>query len=165
MHNITVARAVERIGQALHEETGPGSYYDSWLANIVMPIYDQRGKLNLETMDGCRAMGTILLDHFWPKPGPSLSISMLPPVQAEIVLNKQLRQDLDEILQVLKASNGSRHRSLAITHLEDVIMRLGMDCKVRNESLPPAERAPSPYPSSYDPKTAHVEPTADHLKL
>jgi hypothetical protein len=71
---------------------------------------------------------------------------------------KQLRKDLDVQLQVLKNSiRKSRNRSLAITHLEDTIMRLGMDLKELNE--------PNPYPSSYDPSSPKIEPTADGLKL
>lgn len=81
----------------------------------------------------------------------------------DIIANKELRRDLDALLQKLKGLRGSRHRSLAITHLEDVIMRLGMDLKRLNEMSPTPE--PRPYPSSYDPSNTKVEPTADGLKL
>lgn len=76
----------------------------------------------------------------------------------DIVENKTLRVAMDGVLQQMKDSpRKSRNRSLAITHLEDSIMRLGMDMKELN--------TPNPYPNSYNPTNAIVEPTADGLKL
>ena len=76
-----------------------------------------------------------------------------------IVEDKQWRQTLDATLQQMKESTfKSRNRSLSITHLEDSIMRLGMDLKEINAG-------PAPYPNSYNPKNTIVEPTADGLKL
>lgn len=96
--------------------------------------------------------------------------------ETRIKQDKDWRQRLDAILQEMKEANGStlkvqpgkvtglgRHRSLAITHLEDTIMRLGMDMKEVNEMDPGA--APTPYPESYNPANAKVEPTADGIKL
>lgn len=75
-----------------------------------------------------------------------------------IIENKKLRVELDTVLQKLKESKRtSRNRSLSITHLEDSIMRLGMDLKDLN--------TPTPYPNSYNPTNTIVEPTADNLKL
>lgn len=78
-------------------------------------------------------------------------------VEGEIVADKELRRDLDQQLQKLKDLQPSRERSLAITKLQECIMWLGMDLKRLAE--------PNPYPSSYDPSTTKVEPTADGLKL
>lgn len=77
--------------------------------------------------------------------------------QAEIRWDKQLRVDLDQLLQRLKAGAPSCERSLAITKLQECIMWLGMDLKRLG--------TPTPYPSSYNPANAVVEPTADNLKL
>lgn len=75
-----------------------------------------------------------------------------------ITENKQWRRDLDGILQQIKgARTKSRNRSLAVTHLEDTIMRLGMDLKECAE--------PDPYPNSKNPENTIVDPTADGLKL
>lgn len=79
----------------------------------------------------------------------------------EIIANKQLRKGLDEQLQTLKALPPSRERALATTKLQEAIMWLGMDLKRLNE----AQSEPGPYPSSYDPTTSTVEPTADGLTL
>lgn len=62
---ITVKDSMECVAAALAEQSGPGSYRDSWLANIAMPILDQRGKLDLTTHEGANAMADILLKHFF----------------------------------------------------------------------------------------------------
>lgn len=76
----------------------------------------------------------------------------------EIVANKQLRKDIDEIIQRVKDLPASRERSIAITKLQEGVMWLGMDLKRLNSA--------NPYPSSKDPSTgSKIEPTADGLKL
>lgn len=76
----------------------------------------------------------------------------------EVMFNKDMRKQIDEILQMVKAAPASRERSLAITKLQEGIMWLGMDLKRLNE--------PNPYPSSKDPSTgSKIEPTADGLKM
>lgn len=76
----------------------------------------------------------------------------------EVVQNKQLRKDTDDIIQRVKNLPQSRERSLAITKLQEGVMWLGMDLKRLGES--------NPYPSSKDASTGMViEPTADGLKL
>ena len=78
-------------------------------------------------------------------------------MEKEIVENKQLRKDTDDIIQRIKSLPPSRERSLAITKLQEGVMWLGMDLKRLNE--------PNPYPSSKDPSNTNIEPTADNLKL
>lgn len=76
----------------------------------------------------------------------------------EVMFNKDMRKQIDEILQMVKAAPASRERSLAITKLQEGIMWLGMDLKRLDE--------PNPYPSSKDPSTgSKIEPTADGLKM
>lgn len=78
--------------------------------------------------------------------------------ESQIVANKRLRKDIDEIIQIAKALSPSRERSLAITKLQEGVMWLGMDLKRLNDD--------NPYPSSKDPSTGStIEPTADGLKL
>lgn len=77
---------------------------------------------------------------------------------SKIIQDKKWRVELDAILQEMKDdAYKSRSRALAITHLEDVILRLGMDLKELG--------TPNPYPNSYDIGNAIVDPTADGLKL
>lgn len=95
-----------------------------------------------------------------------------------IAQTKQLRKDLDAILQNLRRHSGknftgerapdhpvrsSRERSIATTKLQEAIMWLGMDLKAINEESPGS--CPSPYPQSYNPDSPVIEPTADGLKL
>lgn len=56
---------MEVIAKAIHEDSRPGSYRDSWIANIAMPIWDQRGNLDLNSVDDCNEMAEILLEHFF----------------------------------------------------------------------------------------------------
>lgn len=84
--------------------------------------------------------------------------------------SKDWRKRLDAILQEMKEQQRSeargedtRHLALSITHTEDAVMRQGMRMKAINETNPGA--APNPYPQSYNPDNAQVEPTADGIKL
>lgn len=85
-------------------------------------------------------------------------------ISEEIVANKTLRKEIDEIIQKVKALPTSRERSLSITKLQEAVMWLGMDLK-RIADLQ-GVNYPNPYPSSKDPSTGDViEPTADNLKF
>lgn len=76
----------------------------------------------------------------------------------EVPAIKQLRKDIDEIIQRVKELDPCRETSLAITKLQEGVMWLGMDLKRLNET--------DPYPSSKDPSTGtKIEPTADGLKF
>lgn len=86
-------------------------------------------------------------------------------IDEQIVHAKQCRKNLDENLQLLKNTSGSREQALAVTKLQECIMWLGMRLKALNEMQPDALKSPNPYPSSYDPTNTKVEPTADGLKL
>lgn len=77
-------------------------------------------------------------------------------MKQEIVNIKQLRKDIDDIIQRVCNLEKCRETSLSITKLEEAVMWLGMDLKRLNQ--------PNPYPSSKDPSTgAKIEPTADNL--
>ena len=79
-------------------------------------------------------------------------------MESEIVKTKQLRKDIDEVLQRVKELSSTRERSLTITKLQEGIMWLGMHLKALNN--------PDPYPESKDPKSGdYVAPTADGLKM
>lgn len=75
----------------------------------------------------------------------------------EVQNTKQLRKDIDEVLQRVKCLYQSRETSLAITKLQEAIMWLGMNLKLLGEV--------NPYPESYNPNSTKIEPTADGLKL
>lgn len=76
----------------------------------------------------------------------------------EVPAIKQLRKDVDNIIQRVRDLDSCRETSIAITKLQEAVMWLGMDLKRLNE--------PNPYPSSKDPSTGTtIEPTADDLKF
>lgn len=75
----------------------------------------------------------------------------------EVMFNKDMHKQIDEILQMIKAAPASRERSLAITKLQEGIMWLGMDLKRLGTE--------NPYPESKDPTSLRIEPTADWLKM
>lgn len=78
-------------------------------------------------------------------------------IQTEVSNTKQLRKDIDEVLQRVKGLYQSREISLAITKLQEAIMWLGMNLKRLGEQ--------DPYPESRNPDSQRIEPTADGLKL
>ena len=93
-----------------------------------------------------------------------------------IILDKELRRDIDAIIQRLKTSDNvrgedraeslsrnSRERSLAITKLQEAVMWLGMDLKAINDANP--GEVENPYPNSKDPSNTKIDATADGLKL
>lgn len=84
-------------------------------------------------------------------------------VNAEIVTDKELRRDIDAIIQRVKALPPSRERSLTITKLQEGVMWLGMDLKRINETTPGSIK--NPYPNSKDPSNTKIDATADGLKL
>lgn len=75
----------------------------------------------------------------------------------EVKNTKQLRKDIDEVLQRVKNLDKSRETSLAITKLQEATMWLGMNLKRLGEA--------NPYPESKNPDSQRIEPTADGLKL
>lgn len=76
----------------------------------------------------------------------------------EVICDKELRRDLDAIIQRVRKLPVSPERNISITKLQEAVMWLGMDLKRLNE--------PNPYPSSKDPSTGDkIEPTADGLTL
>lgn len=96
---------------------------------------------------------------------------------AHIILDKELRRDIDAIIQRLKQSSereyigirepgfpvrGSRERSLCVTKLQEAVMWLGMDLKAISEE---GGGGANPYPDSKDPSNTKINPTADGLKL
>lgn len=93
-------------------------------------------------------------------------------METEIAQTKQLRKELDQVIQNLRRHSdknftgerspdhvvrASRERSLALTKMQEAVMWLGMDLKEMG--------TPNPYPQSYNPESPVIEPTADGLKL
>ena len=75
----------------------------------------------------------------------------------EIPAIKQLRKNIDEIIQRVRELDSCRETSIVITKLQEAVMWLGMDLKRLNQ--------PDPYPESKDPSSMKIEPTADGLRM
>ena len=79
-------------------------------------------------------------------------------INLEIPKVKQLRKDIDDVIQRVKTLDGCREVSICITKLQEAVMWLGMDLKRIGDV--------NPYPNSKDPSTGtKIEPTADNLKF
>lgn len=65
--NRKVARAMRILTAEMEKDHAPGSYYDSWVANIAMPLYDRRGELDIHNPDDCRKFAHDLMQHFFGK--------------------------------------------------------------------------------------------------
>ena len=79
-------------------------------------------------------------------------------INLEIPKVKQLRKDIDDVIQRVKDLDGCREVSICITKLQEAVMWLGMDLKRIGTT--------NPYPNSKDPSTGiKIDPTADNLKF
>ena len=79
-------------------------------------------------------------------------------INLEIPKVKQLRKDIDDVIQRVKTLDNCREVNICITKLQEAVMWLGMDLKRIGET--------NPYPNSKDPSTGtKIEPTADNLKF
>lgn len=79
-------------------------------------------------------------------------------INLEIPKVKQLRKDIDNVIQRVKALDGCREVSICITKLQEAVMWLGMDLKRIGDV--------NPYPNSKNPSTGtKIDPTADNLKF
>ena len=78
--------------------------------------------------------------------------------EAATAMDKTFRQQLDAVLQGVKAAQPSRERALTRTKIEEAIMWLGMDLKRINDGV-------SCYPGGYDPKDPTIHPVDGGLKL
>lgn len=79
-------------------------------------------------------------------------------INLEIPKVKQLRKDIDDVIQRVKSLDDCREVSICITKLQEAVMWLGMDLKRIGDV--------NPYPNSKDPSTGNkIDPTADNLKF
>lgn len=85
-------------------------------------------------------------------------------VPKEIANTKQLRKNIDEVIQRVKELDKCRETSLVITKLQEAVMWLGMNLKRINE-INPTEETKDPYPESRNPESDVIHPTSDNLKF
>ena len=79
-------------------------------------------------------------------------------INLEIPKVKQLRKDIDDVIQRVKTLDNCKEVSICITKLQEAVMWLGMDLKRIGDT--------NPYPNSKDLSTGTIiDPTADNLKF
>ena len=79
-------------------------------------------------------------------------------INLEIPKVKQLRKDIDDVIQRVKTLDNCREVSICITKLQEAVMWLGMDLK-RIGTI-------NPYLNSKDSSTGtKIDPTDDNLKF
>ena len=79
-------------------------------------------------------------------------------VNLEIPKIKQLRKDIDDVIQRVKKLDSCREVSICVTKLQEAVMWLGMDLKRIGDI--------NPYLNSKDPSTGtKIDPITDNLKL
>lgn len=78
-------------------------------------------------------------------------------MEDQIIETKQLRVDLDAIIQRVKALQPSRSTALARTKLDEAVMWLGQNLKELGTA--------DPYPNSRNTSNTTIDPTADGLKF
>lgn len=141
------------IGRPIFEAGGRGVYPYSKLLLPSLPLKVIKLKNKPEN--------TPLNLSLWNK---SHMETLPTETEISILFTKQLRVDLDPILQRAKEfrdslgrSPAARHAALSVTALEDAILRWGMTLKELG--------APNPYPNSRDTSNTIVDPTADGMKM
>ncbi len=75
----------------------------------------------------------------------------------QVIMSKQVRVDIDDILRRLHNMECCREVSLAITKLQEGVMWMGMNLKRLREA--------NPYPESRNVNNEDIAPTADGLKF
>lgn len=75
----------------------------------------------------------------------------------QVIDTKQLRVDLDAIIQRVKSLSPNRPTALVRTKLDEAVMWLGQNLKELG--------AANPYPNSRDITNTTIDPTADGLKF
>lgn len=130
-------------------------------AQSVIALFDERDRGLLATSYVCGAndmLEAIEKNHYIVEATRVTEANMNDMThEDEVMFNKDMRKQIDEILQMVKAAPASRERSLAITKLQEAVMWLGMDLKRLGTE--------NPYPESKDPTSLRIEPTADGLKM
>lgn len=153
---------------------GPSASHENWLKEkretgwTYGPVKDPEKKqhpccvpydelpLEQQAKDALFIAVVDALKGFLPKSGTGRSEEE-EEYASEIIGNKGLRRDIDEVIQRTKVLPSSRERALAITKLQEAVMWLGMDLKRLGEI--------NPYPNSRDTTNTVIDPTADGLKL
>lgn len=115
--------------------------YDRQLSCMLLYLFVllERAELEQVKLDIDDEMGKILVTH----------------EENQIIMSKQVRIDIDDILRRVDNMEVSRETNLVITKLQEAIMWMGMNLKRLGN--------PNPYPNSRNTNNTKVDKTADGL--
>jgi len=84
-------------------------------------------------------------------------LTMGPSIEQQIIDTKQVRKDLDAVIQAIRVMRPSTELLNALTKAQESLMWCGMELKALGN--------PNPYPNSRDTSNAIVDPTSENLKI
>ena len=128
-------------GELNFTPTCPRSIYDRQLSSMLLYLYVllERAKLEQVELDIDDNMKTLFEEHS----------------NNEIIMSKQVRIDIDDIIRRVDNMKASRETSLVKTKLQEAVMWMGMNLRRLG--------TPNPYPNSRNTNNEKIDKTADGL--
>lgn len=128
-------------GELNFTPTCPRAIYDRQLSCMLLYLFVllERAELEQVKLDIDEHMGKIFVLH----------------EENEIIISKQIRVDIDDIIRRVDNMEVSRETNLVTTKLQEAIMWMGMNLKRLGN--------PNPYPNSRNINNTKVDKTADGL--
>lgn len=128
-------------GELNFTPTCPRAIYDRQLSSMLLYLFIllERAELEKVKLDVDGHMGAIFSAH----------------EEDQIIMSKQVRIDIDDILRRVDNMEVSRETNLVTTKLQEAIMWMGMNLKRLGN--------PNPYPNSRNTNNTKVDKTADGL--
>lgn len=128
-------------GELKFTPTCPRAVYDRQLSSMLLYLFIllERADLEQVKLDIDDRMGELFVIH----------------KENEVIVSKQIRIDVDDIIRRVDNMEVSRETSLVKTKLQEAIMWMGMNLKRLGN--------PNPYPNSRNTNNTKVDKTADGL--
>jgi len=128
-------------GELNFTPTCPRAIYDRQLSCMLLYLFIllERAEKEQVLLDIDGKMGAIFSAH----------------EEDQIIMSKQVRVDVDDIIRRVDNMNPSRETSLVKTKLQEAVMWMGMNLKRLGN--------PNPYPNSRNTNNKKVDKTADNL--
>jgi len=128
-------------GELTFTPTCPRAIYDRQLSCMLLylSVLLERAELEQVKLDIDDEMGKIFVLH----------------EENQIIMSKQVRIDIDDIIRRVNNMEVSRETNLVTTKLQEAIMWMGMNLKRLGN--------PNPYPNSRNTNNTKVDKTADGL--
>ncbi len=128
-------------GELNFTPTCPRAIYDRQLSCMLLYLFIllERAELEQVKLDIDDRMGELFVIH----------------KENEVIVSKQIRIDVDDIIRRVDNMNPSRETNIVKTKLQEAVMWMGMNLKRLG--------TPNPYPNSRNTNNEKVDKTADGL--